>query len=904
MSYNLYSEEWNKIQQMLPMIAGLLEMFSGLSRDKSWDINPLLDIIKYNRQDRPFATIDSSVYRQALNAFNQNTSVSGKPSESNAEMMGRALFDYFGNGRGDAERALRVVLESTGAGVYAFGTGGRSVADAVSGNAFRGKGGFNTNLTNLLADVYGMETDPSVNKGQRQMLLAGMIEANKGLVEDYANAKYDKEKKAGDSAEALAQMLDKTRKSLEGFGEAATSWGRVLNTDAVKAMEKLQDLLGGSAFGAFYGRENKLAEMGYDMRHVTAMTGHDTKYGMAMVQQAGTLLKETGGPADTAVQVANATMIQSFGMAGYRVTQEQADKMMLRYNANLQNSEAAAVYFGGFSEFVRQVRQSGDPEKANMSFDELADAWNKQIMSEGGVTVAHANRILNTTYGVSDFAMFSKDNFARDLAQGPNGFTVASWRQMREDVFDKLKDVNPALSKANVEALSARAKRDVIGMVNLNENAFMEEVKKIEDLDVRQEVIQFRTLWERGVRTASANGELGIFSGQTPNAIASMMTEERARMIEEIDRQRQLRSKISGSINGASMSKTVIDYIAANPNFTLGDLAVAAGTEDIDARGLDALQMLQTTKDDMETLMGNISSEDKRGMWAFRGDVDRFLRKVKNGVDVQEAADVLKPYGVNIKSDTLRGDFVHQLSALAKAGDTDEIMNILKNTKFQVTGKFEKIDKDALDAMSQKLSEISGEAKASQLNDVFSQFEVTVRDSAESIHASVTQVSKQELDKSLKAREAEYKEYAADKERLLKTYEIGRKDKKAEMSTLEKMELSSYQAMMDLARDYLADGGANAATQQAAKEYLNLFSKDANTASIDEVKKAFSKLKETELGDELMQKQVGYLSQMGVTMDQAGMARVLNEVFKQTFEQISTVIKDGAVDVNVIKQGN
>ena len=75
--YNLYSDEYNSASKAFPQSMSLLELLGAVTYGTSADINPYLNIFRYNRQDRIFAHSDQQLGAQMLRGFRNETGREG-----------------------------------------------------------------------------------------------------------------------------------------------------------------------------------------------------------------------------------------------------------------------------------------------------------------------------------------------------------------------------------------------------------------------------------------------------------------------------------------------------------------------------------------------------------------------------------------------------------------------------------------------------------------------------------------------------------------------------------------------------------------------------------------------------------------------------------------------------------
>lgn len=663
-AYNSRSELWEGIAANNPMLAMLLDTLAPvISNMTGFDMMPMLNILRFNRQDRPFYEADTAMAMGMRNQF--RTMTSGNPSQTKMQAIGRSLMSYFIDDKALAERAVSQTAMRNGGGMYAFGTGGWSMADVTGGWDRRMYGSYNERLVEFMAGVYNTGLDPNISKGQRQMMAAGVLRADNSLLKTYAEARnmasllgvsmpdsLDKlgdlrqqvrnsvrtgrfgEEEAIEKFDKLIERLEKANKSIELFGEAANTWGRILKTDANTAMQKMQAVLGGDAFASFMGNEQTLNAMGLGLKHVGGVTGRGVNSAMAMVSQAGTYLLAKGGPADTAINVGTMAMMESMGMAGYRVSGESADRMMLQFNADLQTSDASYIYFGGYQQYATQQLRAGRTTPQSQMIRE----WD-QIVRRTGLNVNGINRALGVNWEIGEYAAASQLNFARDAAVMPNGFNLLVYGQGQRELMNNV-FINGNVRNANgsqmtyddVQRLSQAAGMDVMELINTNQTVFSERLRQIVDPRIRNQIISLRTNFENAWNMTRRNnpGVLGSMANYSANEAAAFLSSTALKRSYALDRQRKARIEISKGISGKTMFKSIGDMIRTNANFTLGDILVAAGSEDPSYESLDAINRIATDPETKKELVSRFqalaASEDDETRAFFKEVTSDFIK--------------------------------------------------------------------------------------------------------------------------------------------------------------------------------------------------------------------------------------------------------------------------------------
>lgn len=868
--YGATSDLWQGLQKYAPTTTGMVEMFAPMLNGMfGMEIMPILNMFRVNRQDRPFYEADTSMTIGLRNQFRNMTG--GQPSATGFQSFGRALASYFMDDKGLAESAVSRAAYSSGAATYAFGTGGRSLADVTGGWNGARLGSYNENLVGLMSSVYNTGFDPNVTKGQRQMMLAGMMRGDSTLVRDYASmrrladeagvgrswdSKVGLEENLGnlrkaidqkgttdeatESLKKLVDRLDNTRKSIEAFGEAANTWGRVLRTDASTAMQRMQNLLGSDAFSMFQGNEAALTEMGLNVKHVGGITGRGSDSVLALASEAGRYLMSTGGPADTAVNVATNAMLQSNGMSGYRVTQEGADKMMTRFMADAQRTDASYLYFGGYQRFAEQQIARG----SKLSQQEMIRQWD-QVVNRNGLNVQTLNRALGLNYDINGYATASLGDFGRYAAVQQNGFGLYTYGRARVEAMNNIllnggvrnRD-GSQMTYQNVRQLSRAAGTDVMELLGTNPEEFNRRVNQIGDAGTRREVIRFRSRFGEAFRTTQRNNPnlLGSLRSSTANEAAAFLSDTNYERYVKADKQRELRAQISRGISGKNMAKSIGDLIRSNPNFTLGDVLSAAGGDDLSFQELDVIQSLTADRD-------------------MQDSVGRQLQAIGRTSTPEQGAFIresLKKFGTLSNARDEKGRLYSKDRAYKESGLADILGGAIVDGKLVQVG--------GLEATPDKFKQAFGKWKAGK---------------AETSGVMRT-ISKASFGKDLK-----------------------------NLNIIDKGVLAERMALYDIAAEQYEKSGSDVARKmdprlkdlylQMSASSENAFDKKRINAAYEEAKKA--KINTTDLEKRKEQ----YMEQMGVQNDQASTAAILAQVADQVVRTIiSTFGSGGSNALNVI----
>ena len=703
--YDIYTGFWNKLSASTPGTTGVLEMLAPMLQNTGMDITPWLNILRYNRQDRPFYEMDSYQATQMVRNFREQTA--GPPKETLLASLGNNLAAYFIDNKGLAESAVRYAAGATGAGTYAFGSGGLSMADTMPGWNVRSMGRSAEALTDYMADIYRSEAPESISRGERQMIAARMVGENPDILRDYGRMRrigletglnqkpnetledyagrlrgmrergeLDPNDKAQQQLVKLAETMERVNRQTDQFGEAMGTWGRILKTDAVTAMRKVDTMLGGSFAAQFSGNEQALQEMAWTMQHTGAVTGRGMNHMRAVADQARQYMIQSGGPAEAAMNVADTAMTQAMGGRRYHLTQEELDKNYTRYNADLWSTDAGRIAAGGWQYFVEQRMRSLRPGQI---FDQRAatQEYNAILQSMGGsVTVQNMNRALsratgtNATMQIGDYGNLSDLTYAMDWRSDPNNrFSTISRQQGQRELVNQIAAHagwrNDDGSLATYDSIYRASNailgrdRDIFELVQMNPH----DLSQL-GLDQRQMayVQNFNRNWQVGVRSMQVNhaGDMGAMANASAMGVANFVSSTSIRREQAVQRQRDMRVRLSSIMPNGGMFRSMVNYLRNNPSATVGEILSAAGTKDLDGKALDALAAIDVSPEDRRELMSTfsklgdnvLSSKEDRAF--FRDRIDKFRESVARGDQLFDSAKYLSSIGIGYDAETNR----------------------------------------------------------------------------------------------------------------------------------------------------------------------------------------------------------------------------------------------------------
>lgn len=648
-TYDILSPEYRGLNNLFPQGMGILDLIGAATFGTSMDINPYLNIIRYNRQDRLFAQYDQRMLSSMLNTFRTQ---SFGDTTTGFDFAGRTIDQYLFDDKFRAESALRQAAIATGAGSYAFGSGGGSMADFYYGWD-RQRGSYSDALTGLFSTIWSGPDDPNISRGMKASMLSGLLQVDPYIVRQYQQAREERGLENGEALDKFGDSLEKVNKALEGFGEAANSWGRILKTDAADAMQRLESLFGGVAYGNFYGNEKALANMAYDIKHVGGVTGRGADNTFAMIQQAGVILKQMGGHADAAVQAGTYAMMLSTGVAGYRTTQEEADKFALKLTTANQNSEQAALYFGGFAEWYRK--------KGNhMSMAAAQEQWDNMFKNQP-ITLQSVNAAIGENYTAGDFRVLSDLGIARDFQAGSNNFSMRAIQASRADLIDRIgaNRQDNRFTAAGIDALSRRFGLDILkytsegsetrnsmlrdaGITNSRDIEYIDWIAK--ELETTANVLSRNNLW--GI----ANGEDAqtVFRTISPTNIERTLVR---------DQQRSIRTKISGQTTGKDLVGLFGQFIRQNDNWSIGNMLSVLSGESLGGDGLSVAMKAFSTKEDRDKVFDAIKSlKSEEDIEAYSQLANRMLSKIGNKTFTAEDREFFRE-AIGIDYDTRSNQF-------------------------------------------------------------------------------------------------------------------------------------------------------------------------------------------------------------------------------------------------------
>ncbi len=196
---------------------------------------------------------------------------------------------------------------------------------------------------------------------------------------------------------------------------------------------------------------------------------------------------------------------------------EEFDKILQRLMEVFQRSEAAAIYYGGFSEYLRKFGNGRD-------FKIVVNEWDAKI-NKNGLSVLTVNHILGINYGIGDYQIFSKRGDARNLKQSPNDFNIIALKGFREETLNTMSTMegDKRLSANYIDALSKRKRIDVLLYTAMNYDKRMMALKShgLTDNRIQRELEDFASFW-------CSKAYIFLRSGMTASLISELPAESLA----------------------------------------------------------------------------------------------------------------------------------------------------------------------------------------------------------------------------------------------------------------------------------------------------------------------------------------------------------------------------------------
>ena len=696
--YDPYSSQYRALSASAPMATSMIEMLAPLLQSMGMDVMPWLNILRFNRADRPFYEMDNDLSLAMRNQFRGLTS--GPPATSNLQSVGRAFAAYFMDDKGLAEASLR--RASLGATSYAFGTGGLSMGDLMPGWDRATMGSHNDQLTRYMADIYNFDLPNSVSKGQRQWIAAEMTRANPSLLQNYARMRtignelggdyrmrkdedwesYNqrirdtvaKEAENGDLGpwsrlkDVLVQLTDqmaKTQRQMDEFGDAANNWGRVLKTDAQAAMQKVSNMLGGNVYSIFSGDAETVKQIPLSLQHTGALTGRGFDHMRAVSNQARQYLQATGGPVEAAMNVANEAMLQSAGGSQYWMTQEGVDKMFTQYNADLWNTDAGNIARGAAQYYTEYKLRNLKPGQTFNERDTIKEIDAILRSTGGDISVSKVNQALSratgqrVTLGMGDFQMLGQMTYAKDYMAGQNEFAPMVRQQGQRELVDMIFSAQGSgmtydrLYQMN-DAILGKG-RDVLELAQMNGYDLSQQGLNRQQMNFVQNVNRMMQAGTLNMQTSHPEvlGAMGVRSPMEVMRFSSRTAREREDLMR---RQRDMRTYLSSMVNGGDMFRSMYNFMRDNPDANIGQIMAAGGTADLDGKSLDALANMkmdrENTQEFANTLrkLGNRTNPSQDRAY-FHHLMDEANKAIRDG-DMQGAADILSPLGISYNART------------------------------------------------------------------------------------------------------------------------------------------------------------------------------------------------------------------------------------------------------------
>jgi hypothetical protein len=148
-------------------------------------------------------------------------------------------------------------------------------------------------------------------------------------------------------------------------------------------------------------------------------------------------------------------------------------------------------------------------------------------------------------------------------------------------------------------------------------------------------------------------GAMGVRSPMEVMRFSSRTARERENTLR---RQRDMRTYLSGMVNGGDMFRSMSNLLRNNPDASIGDILAAGGTADLDGKGLDALANLRMDRENTQEFANTLSKLGNRTNPSqdrayYRHLMDEANRAIRDG-DNAGAAKILSPLGITYNDTT------------------------------------------------------------------------------------------------------------------------------------------------------------------------------------------------------------------------------------------------------------
>ena len=260
---------------------------------------------------------------------------------------------------------------------------------------------------------------------------------------------------------------------------------------------------------------------------------------------------------------------------------------------------------------------------------------------------------------MGDFQMLGQMTYAKDYMAGQNEFAPMVRQQGQRELVDMIFSAQGSgmtydrLYQMN-DAILGKG-RDVLELAQMNGHDLSQQGLNRQQMNFVQNVSRMMQAGTLNMQTNHPEvlGAMGVRSPMEVMRFSSRTARERENTLR---RQRDMRTYLSGMVNGGDMFRSMSNLLRNNPDASIGDILAAGGTADLDGKGLDALVNLKMDKENTQEFANTLSklgnrtnpSQDRAYFHHLMNEASKAIRDGDNA----GAASILSPLGIMYNATT------------------------------------------------------------------------------------------------------------------------------------------------------------------------------------------------------------------------------------------------------------